>query len=106
MSVRPCEAHRTWYAQADELAGAVAAYLNGEIVEGWERRDDVIARLASLTADLTPKESVVVVTHGIVLTTWLQHEIGLEDPFVFWTNLRMPDAWELDLTDKSLERIA
>ena len=48
----------------------------------------------------------MVVSHGVLLTTWLHHEIGLEDPFLFWSNLRTPDAWELSLEEKTLERIA
>ena len=48
------EVQRAWYANPDELAACVASYLRGEMVEGWERRDDVIARLASLEADFTP----------------------------------------------------
>jgi broad specificity phosphatase PhoE len=98
------EVKRAWYANPDELAGAVATYLWGEVVEGWEHRDDVIARMASLKADFEQSEFVVVVSHGVLLTTWLHHEIGLEDPFGFWSNLRTPDAWELDLEKKVLER--
>ena len=44
-------------------------------------------------------------SHGLLLTTWLDHEIGLNDPLSFWSNLRMPDAWVADFEDKSLERI-
>jgi hypothetical protein len=40
----------------------------------------------------------------VLLTTWLDNQAGLEDPLWFWTNLRRPDAWELDLDGKSLER--
>ena len=44
-------------------------------------------------------------SHGLFITTWLDHEMGLTDPFVFWSELRMPDAWELDLDEKSFRRI-
>lgn len=99
------EVGKPWYAKPDELTGAVATYLRGEPVEGWERRDDVIARLASVGVDFAPWQRVVVVSHGVLLTTWLHHEIGLDDPFAFWSNLRMPDTWELDLAEKSLGRV-
>lgn len=95
-----------WYAKPDEFADAVANYLRGDGVEGWERRDEVIARLAWLKADPAPSERIVVVGHGVLLTTWLHHQIGLEDPFWFWSNLSLPDAWELDPEKKSLERVA
>jgi broad specificity phosphatase PhoE len=100
------EVKRAWYATPDELAKATASYLSSEVVEGWERRQDVMARLALLEADFTPGERLVVVSHGVLLTIWLDRQIGLDDPFRFWSNLRMPDAWELDLEEKSIERIA
>jgi broad specificity phosphatase PhoE len=100
------EVKRAWYAKPDDFADAVANYLSGEVVEGWERREDVIARLRPLMADSTPSERIVLVSHGVLLTTWLHYEIGLADPFRFWSNLRMPDAWELGPEEKSLERVA
>ncbi len=109
--VRPelAEVTKPWYPTSGELADAVASYLRGDIVEGWEPRADVIARLARLTpveADLRASERAVVVSHGVLITTWLDHAIGLEDPYSFWSNLRTPDAWELDLGEESLRRIA
>ena len=56
-------------------------------------------------ADFKPWERVIVVSHGVLLTTWLVHEIGLEDPISFWSSLERPDAWELDLEEKTLDRV-
>ena len=95
---------KPWYASADELGNAMAKYLRGEVVEEWEPREDVIARIAQLKF-FESLESLVLVSHGLLPTTWLHHEIGLDDPFRFWSNLRMPDAWKLDLKEKSLEHI-
>ena len=64
-----------------------------------------LARLASLEADFTSADSIVIVTHGVLLATWLGCLTPLEDPFSFWSGLRMPDAWELDLEERSLQRI-
>jgi broad specificity phosphatase PhoE len=100
------EVKRPWYATTEAFGDAVANYLSGEVAEGWERREDIIDRLAWLKADSTPSERMVVVSHGVLLTTWLNHEIGLEDPFRFWSNLRMPDAWELGPEENSIERVA
>jgi broad specificity phosphatase PhoE len=100
------EVEKPWYPTTDELTQAVASYLGGEIVAGWERREDVIARLSPLRADVGPGERLAVVSHGVLLTVWLNDEGVLEDPFAFWSELRTPDAWELDLEDKSLQRIA
>jgi broad specificity phosphatase PhoE len=100
------EVEKPWYASADDHANAVAKYLRGETIEGWERREDVISRIARLKADFGFSKSLVFVSHGLLLTTWIDYEIGLSDPLSFWSDLRMPDAWVVDFEDKSLERIA
>jgi broad specificity phosphatase PhoE len=80
-------------------------YLKGKTVEGWEDRDDLNARIARLMADIGSSREPVCVTHGMLLTALLDHCIGLQDPCSFWSSLRIPDAWVLDLEDKSLRRI-
>jgi broad specificity phosphatase PhoE len=99
------EVKKPWYASADENERAVRRFLKGEAIDGWESREDALGRLARLKAELGSSERVVLVTHGVILTTWLVHEIGLDDPFSFWSNLRIPDAWELDVEGGSLERV-
>lgn len=99
------EVKKPWYASADEHANALANYLTGEVIEGWERRDDVITRIAQLKLDFRSLESVVLVSHGVLLTTWFDHELGLDDPVSFWSDLRMPDAWEFNPGKQSLVRI-
>jgi len=100
------EVKKPRYATADEHADAVAGYLKGEPVRGWERRDDVVSRLAELETGIASLEDdLIVVSHGVLLTTWLDHDRGLADPYWFWSNLRMPDAWVVDCEDSSLERI-
>jgi broad specificity phosphatase PhoE len=100
-----CEVKKPWFASADQHEQAVSAYLRGERVQGWEHRQDVMARLGPLRSDIRSGERLLVVSHGLLLTTWLDHECGLSDPFSFWSALEMPDAWELDLEEKSLQRI-
>jgi broad specificity phosphatase PhoE len=99
------EVKKPWYASADEHANAVVEYLRNDVVAGWEHREAVIARIAQLKLDFGSFDSIVLVSHGLFITTWLDHEIGLDDPFSFWTNLRMPDAWELDPDKQSFDRI-
>jgi broad specificity phosphatase PhoE len=98
------EVKKPWYASADEHANAVAKYFRGEMVEGWEHREAVNTRIVQLKLGFGTSESIVLVSHGLFLTMWLDHEIGLDDPFSFWSNLRMPDVWNLDLEEKSFER--
>jgi broad specificity phosphatase PhoE len=99
------EVKKPWYASADEHAAAVAAYWRGEVVAGWEGRAEVIARLPALTSGVEQTETLVVVSHGVLLTTWLDHEFGLDDPASFWARLRLPDAWELNLRAQTLQRV-
>jgi len=99
------EVKKPWYATADEHAKAVNRYFRGESLDGWESRAEAVARLAQLKEEAGSSEQVVVVTHGVILTSWLVHEIGLDDPFSFWSNLRVPDAWELDVEGGSLQRV-
>jgi broad specificity phosphatase PhoE len=100
------EVKKPWYASSEEHMDAIANYLEGVVVEGWERREDVIDRVRQLTVEFRTSESLVLVTHGVLLTTWLDHEVGLGNPFSFWTNLQLPDAWHFDPDEKSLERVA
>ena len=95
-----------WCITADDQARAVASYLKGETLHGWEHRDDVGARLAVLESDFTYlEEDLTIVSHGVLLTTLLDRQIGLKDAYGFWANLRMPDAWVADFEDRSLQRI-
>ena len=100
------EVEKPWYVSADEHTNAVAEYLNGGRGEGWECREEVITRIAQLKSGFASLKSLVLVTHGLLLTTWLDHEVGLDDPFSFWSNLRMPDAWQFSPERRSFERIA
>ncbi len=100
------EVKKPWYPTVEEHAKAAASYLEGEAVHGWERREDVVARLALLGTDVdSPEDDLIIVSHGVILTIWLDHQIGLADPYRFWSNLRMPDAWLADFEAKSLERL-
>ena len=99
------EVKKPWYASSDEHTNTVAKYLRGEVVAGWEHREAVIARIAQLKLGFASLDRVALVTHGLFITTLLHQDIGLNDPFSFWSNLRMPDAWEFDLDEKSFGRI-
>jgi broad specificity phosphatase PhoE len=100
------EVTKPWYRTPEQHAAAAAGYLGGESLHGWESRVDVSRRLGVMEAELEGVERTAFVSHGMLLTLWVDHVIGLEDPFAFWSGLRHPDAWELDLDARSLERIA
>lgn len=67
--------------------------------EGWERPDDASRRFAA-GIDVLDGNVMVVATHGMVLTAWLQH-IGVVGPgdeaADFWERLALPDVVELDV---------
>jgi hypothetical protein len=65
------EVKKPWYASGDEHTNAVAKYLEGDVVEGWEGREDVIRRIAQLRPDFGSSESHVLVSHGLLLTPGL-----------------------------------
>jgi broad specificity phosphatase PhoE len=99
------EVNKPWYASAEEHANAVAGYLRGDVVAQWEPREAVIARLSQLKLEFESMDSVVLVSHGLFITTWLDDEIRLSDPLSFWSDLQMPDAWEVNVDKRSLHRI-
>jgi broad specificity phosphatase PhoE len=99
------EVNKPWYASADEHANAVMRYLKGQAVAGWEHREAVISRIIQLKADFGSFDRLALVSHGLFITTLLDHEIGLNDPFSFWSSLRMPDAWEVNLDLMSVDRM-
>ncbi len=50
-------------------------------------------------------EDLVVVTHGIVMSAWLTTVAELRDPLLFWSDPRMPDAWQVDLAFGHYRRV-
>lgn len=85
----------------------VRRYLAGEELDGWEGHEDVLSRMTEamtehLTAD--PDGDLVVFTHGIGSTLWLERAVGI-DAISWWSHLRYPDAWAVDLDAASVLRL-
>ena len=79
---------KPWYPGPGDLADTVADYLEGVTVAGWELREAVVARLTTMETELHTLESAlhgteraVIVSHGVLLTAWIDHAIGLDDAF-------------------------
>jgi broad specificity phosphatase PhoE len=96
------EVARPWYSQPQELTDAMAAYLSGDDMAGWEPHDQVADRVARVLSELSSAGRVAIVSHGALLTALVDWQIGLEHPFEFWSGLRMPDVWKID--GKSVRR--
>lgn len=92
-----CEVTRPFYDDPTGLEQAVAAWFAGQDVDGWERRDHAVRRFTD-GIDQLDEEGLVVVTHGTVMTAWLQSRGLVDDALGFWSQLRMPDAWALSPT--------
>ena len=88
------EVTRPWYGDAAGLAQAAARWFAGEGVDGWEPFADAVARFGRGIEMLDP-DGLIVVTHGTVMTAWLTSVGAIEDAFAFWSDLRMPDAWQV-----------
>jgi broad specificity phosphatase PhoE len=69
----------------EEHVAAVARYLAGEPVDGWEPREQADRRFREAVAGL---DDAVVVTHGTVLALFL----GLD--LASWRAMRLPEVYE------------
>jgi broad specificity phosphatase PhoE len=99
MDARLREAHRPsrWYADYLERA---SRYVLGQTYDGWEphetvaRRFDVAVQIALSTRRGRP---LVIVSHGLAITLWLQSVGAVPDVGAFWNALTFPDAWRVSV---------
>jgi broad specificity phosphatase PhoE len=85
------------------------AYVEGADHARWEPRADAVRRFDAAVADHVAQAGsrpLIVGTHGMVLTLWLTARIGLPSPGPFWSELRFPDAYAVDLTARTAVRLA
>ncbi len=82
------EIERPYASNEQDFRSLVLRYLCGEAVEGWESHASALARFESAATG-------IVVSHGTVMSLFVSARCGV-DAADFWTELRMPDAWQLD----------
>jgi broad specificity phosphatase PhoE len=85
------------------------AYVSGTDHRLWEPRLDAVRRVESGITDHLARAGgrpLVVASHGMVMTVWLTARIGLDSPGAFWSALRLPDVFAVDLDGHSVERVA
>jgi broad specificity phosphatase PhoE len=83
------------------------AYVSGTDHPGWEPRHQVAARVGAGIAFWSARAAgrpLVVAGHGMALTLWLTTAADLPDPAAFWSDLRLPDLFELDPATRTLHR--
>ncbi len=98
------EVDRPWYDDERSFHQAVRRYLTGVPVAGWESLDAAAARFGSAIADLG--DTRIVVSHGTIISAWLNRQFHDLDAVGFWDELQMPDAWFVDLDKREVHRIA
>lgn len=88
----------------EDYRDAVQRYLRGEVIEGWERREEVQRRLDEVIGECDDGRAVFV-THGLAMTVWLGMTWPDLDVVDLWRSLAFPDAWLLDFERGSLARV-
>jgi broad specificity phosphatase PhoE len=81
------------------------SYVEGAAHSRWESQADVAGRFDEGIADWLAKAAgrpLVIGTHGMAMTVWLHSRIGLADPGAFWWALKLPQAFAIGLSPKSV----
>jgi broad specificity phosphatase PhoE len=84
-------------------------YVGGQDLEGWEPRVQVCQRFAAAVTEAMQAASdrdLVVASHGMAMTIWLNQTISLPDPEAFWADLKFPDLLLVDLPAHSAVKLA
>lgn len=71
------------------------SYVDGADHPGWEPRSRVADRFGAAVTDhlaAAGGRPLVVATHGMAMTVWLDRRGELADPGEFWAALRFPDV--------------
>jgi len=92
---RLVEIEKPWYDEAQAHAQAVTKYLSGEHLDAWEPQGDALARFTAVIDDHATS-SLILVTHGTVLSLWLAQVLSNFDAAAFWSSLTMPDAYSVE----------
>ncbi|CAM3330032.1 histidine phosphatase family protein [Stackebrandtia soli] len=76
-----------------DYRAVAAAYLGGTVTPDWEPHAEVVARFdgairESLAADTRP---LVVVTHGLAMTLWIDTVLDIGDRVAWWRRLGFPE---------------
>ena len=93
---------------SDDFRTLRRRYVTGETLPAFEPQPAVARRFAAAVADASRAAAdgdVVLASHGMAMTVWLDDAIGLADPGEFWAGLRFPDLLRVDLGARLVTRI-
>jgi len=99
------EVTKPWFDDPEDLARATHRYLSGEPLDGWEPQAAALERFGAGLEQPAHAERLVVVTHGTVMTAWMASVMAIGPAGPFWSQLRMPDAYAIDVSAGRFERI-
>jgi broad specificity phosphatase PhoE len=91
----------------DDFRTRRRAYVTGTDHPGWEPRDEAVARFGAGVRHWRAQAAarpLVIASHGMAMTLWLAAEVGLDDAGAFWTDLRFPDVFTVDVATKAVSR--
>jgi hypothetical protein len=100
---RLSEVSKPWHQSSEDHEAAAIKYLAGRDLPKWERSSGALSRFDAAVSDITG-DLTAVVTHGTVLSLWLNRRVDGLDTIDFWSGLQMPDAWLFDRTSTTLAR--
>ena len=84
----------------DDYRARAFRYVSGQTYVGWEPHETVARRFdACVRAGLRARADapLVIVSHGLALTLWLQSVGAVSDVGAFWLELRFPDAFRVSV---------
>jgi len=101
------EVERPW--QDAGYAETARRYVAGEPIEGWEARDEALARVRGCIERIVARHAdldVGVVSHGLALALYLSDLLGLdgEASARLWSGLAFPDLAVVDPEARRMER--
>lgn len=90
------EVGRPWV--EGEYDATARRWLEGEDLEGWETRSDVVRRMIEAVDETDARfgRGVCLVSHGLAISV-LVAELAVVDRVEFWSRLRFPDCVTIDL---------
>lgn len=90
------EVGRPWV--EDDYESVARRWLEGERVDGWESRSDVVGRMTEPVEEATSRfgSGVCLVSHGLAISTLVADVDGV-DPVEVWSRLQFPDYCVMEL---------
>lgn len=94
------EVAKPWFDDSADHHSAAQAYLRAQPLPGWKPIEAAVSRFQRALDEHLGDADVVAITHGTVMSAWLAAAGVVADSPSFWSQLRLPDGWEIDLATR------